>query len=69
MNNIGWLFVFMNEFDNEFNATERPEFESSGRPQMCAARDDRSEADEVTQLRSFFELIAKWEEEESSHGS
>jgi hypothetical protein len=64
MNNIGWLFVFMNKFENEFNSTEPPKkFESSDRPLMCAVPDDHSGAEQIALVRSFFELLATWDEE------
>jgi hypothetical protein len=70
MNDIGWLFLFMSELDhNLMPTTLRCQLESSGHLEEYVEPLTPLTVEQIEAVREFFELIAKWDEEKSSHGN
>jgi hypothetical protein len=70
MNDIGWLFLFMRTFqDNSVLTTLGSPPESSGRSEGSIELFGPLVVEQIIAVREFFELIAKWDEKESSHGN
>jgi hypothetical protein len=70
MNAIGWLFLFMSDFeDNSVQTTGRAQPESSGYSENCARHFASLTVEQIAAVREFFELIAKWDEGNSNHGN
>ncbi len=70
MKDIGWLFLFMSDFEhNSVLATLGSQSESSGCSEKCVAPLKLLTVEQIAAVREFFELIAKWEGKKSSHGN
>lgn len=70
MNDIGWLFLFMSDFENNaVQATVRGQPESLGRSGKYAGTLAPLSVEQILAVREFFALIAKWDEENSGHGN
>jgi hypothetical protein len=67
MNVIGWLFLFMRDFEDTSVLTSLGGYSES----WCHSEKSVEPLahlpfEQIVAVREFFELIAKWEEEESS---
>ena len=70
MNDIGWLFLFMSDFeDNLVRTTPRGHLKLSGLSEECVAHLAPLTVEQIVAVREFFDLIVKWDEEKSSHGN
>jgi hypothetical protein len=70
MNDIGWLFLSMCDFENNAVRTAvRGQPESLVLSNKYAGSVASLTVEQIVAVREFFALIAKWEEEESSHGN
>jgi hypothetical protein len=70
MNGIGWLFLFMNGFeDKSVLATLRGQQKSLAHTEKCVEPLTPLTVEQIVAVREFFELIAKWDEEKSAHGN
>jgi len=70
MNDIGWLFLCMSDIADKLVLTTL-----QGQPESSGHSEERVEplapptVEQIVAVREFFELIAKWEEEESPYGN
>ena len=70
MNDIGWLFLFMNGFeDKSVLATLRGCQKSLAYSEKCVEPLTPLTVEQIVAVREFFELIAKWDLEKTSHGN
>jgi hypothetical protein len=64
MHDIGWLFLFMSDFeDKSVLTTLRCQPDSSGQSAECVEPVASLTVEQTVALREFFELIARWDEE------
>jgi hypothetical protein len=70
MNDIGWLFLFMSDFENNLvlKALRSPSG-SSPRSEKRVESLAPLPVEQIEALGEFFELIAKWDEENSCGGN
>ena len=70
MNDIGWLFLSMCDFENNaVRTTVRGQPESLGLSDKNAGSVAPLTVEQIVAVREFFALIAKWDKENSSHGN
>lgn len=70
MNDIGWLFLFMSDFqDKSISNARRSQLEPFAGSESLTDRLASLPIEEIAALREFFELIAKWDERASNRGN
>jgi hypothetical protein len=70
MNDIGWLFLFMSDFEDKLALkTLRRKQGPPAHSEKCIEPPAPLTVAQILAVREFFELIAKWDEENLNHGN